>query len=65
MSHNKVFSHVPLTSVLICIAQRSDQSVVFSDRAQFKQVEGQREISIQYKKNREGRDFFLFFSFSL
>lgn len=57
MSHNKVYSRVPLgCCIYFALHQRSDQSVQSSPIvAHRKQVDAQREISIQYKKKNEHR----------
>lgn len=72
MSHNKVYSRVPLgCCIYFALHQRSDQSVQSSPIvAHRKQVDAQREISIQYKKKKkrtqiEGQRFCFFFSFFL
>lgn len=68
MSHNKVYSRVPLgCCIYFALHQRSDQSVQSSPIvAHRKQVDAQREISIQYKKKKkrtqiEGQRFCFFF----
>lgn len=71
MSHNKVYSRVPLgCCIYFALHQRSDQSVQSSPIvAHCKQVDAQREISIQYKKKKTNTDrraeILFFFSFFL
>lgn len=67
MSHNKVFSRVPLGCCINLHCTNAPVSPFQSSQivAHLKQVDAQREISIRYKKknNTERRAEILFFSF--